>query len=256
MKTLVIALSLTTSLAATAQPWESSKPLISVSGSAEIKVVPDEIDLNVGVETRDKDLQEAKKQNDTQVSNALAFLKNEKLKDTDLKTDYINIVPVYPENNNPYLISSTATSGALNTKPVYYIVRKTIGIKLTDVAKFDEILGGLVANGVNNVQGVDFRTSQLRKYRDEARANAVKAAHEKAQAMADELGVKLGKANSINENDFGGWNRWCGNGWNQFGGGLNQNSSQEAGGPGSDTGTISMGEISVSASVNVSFLIE
>jgi uncharacterized protein YggE len=259
MKAQILALILSSVvvISVTAQPWESNKALISVSGSAEIKVVPDEIDLNVEVETRDKDLQEAKKQNDSHVSDALAFLKNEKLKDTDFKTDYINIQPVYLENNNSYPLSSASPGGALNTKPVYYIVRKSIGIKITDVMKFDEILSGLVASGVNTVQGVEFRTSELRRYRDEARANAVKAAREKAQAMADELGVKLGKANSINENDAGGWNRWWGgNGWNQFGAAMNQNSSQEVIAPGSDTGTLSVGEISVSASVNVSFLIE
>jgi uncharacterized protein YggE len=245
-----------------AQLWETGKPLISVSGSAEIKVVPDEIYLNVGVETRDKDLQEAKQQNDSRISDALAFLKKEKLKDTNVKTDYINIQPVYHENNGAFIGSSSgAISGVLNTTPAYYIVRKTIGIKITEIAKFDEILSGLIASGVNDVQGVDFRTSQLRKYRDEARANAVKATREKAQAMADNLGVKLGKANNISENDFGGWNRWSiGNGWGQSGGGMYQNSimnaAQDAGEAGSESSATSIGEISVSASVNVSFLIE
>ena len=57
------------------QGWEQPKPQISVSGSAEVKVVPDEIYLTVGVETRDEDLQKAKKQNDDVVAAALAFLK-------------------------------------------------------------------------------------------------------------------------------------------------------------------------------------
>ena len=138
MKAQILALILSSVvvISVTAQPWESNKALISVSGSAEIKVVPDEIDLNVEVETRDKDLQEAKKQNDSHVSDALAFLKNEKLKDTDFKTDYINIQPVYLENNNSYPLSSASPGGPLNTKPVYYIVRKSIGLKITDVMKF------------------------------------------------------------------------------------------------------------------------
>ena len=65
------------------------------------------------------------------------------------------------------------------TQPVYYIVRKTIGIKLTNISGFDGVLSGLITNGVNNVQGIDFRTSELRKYRDKARTLAIQAAKEK-----------------------------------------------------------------------------
>ena len=39
-------------------------PQISVSGSAEVKVAPDEIHLSVGVETRHEAVEEAKRQND------------------------------------------------------------------------------------------------------------------------------------------------------------------------------------------------
>ncbi len=42
-------------------------PMISVSGSAEVKVAPDEIYLRVGVETRHDNLEDAKKQNDERV---------------------------------------------------------------------------------------------------------------------------------------------------------------------------------------------
>ena len=240
------------------------KPQINVSGSAEVKVIPDEIYLSVGVETRDQELQDAKKQNDDHVSDALAFLKKSGVKDKDVKTDYIIIQPVYLPNDNSYIDSSTGlpvsrSKGAL-TKPLYYLVRKTIGIKLTDIGSFDNILSGLIASGVNDVQGVEFRTSELRKYRDQARTMAVQAAKEKAQAMATELGVKLGKVNTVNENDWGGWNSWSRNGWGGGGGGsggMFQNVSQNAGGRSdADAETMSVGQISVSASVGVSFLIE
>ena len=77
--------------------------------------------------------------------------------------------------------------------------------------------------------------------------------------MASELGVKLGKADSVSENEWGGWSSYSRNGWLQGGGGGAggfQNTSQNGGGPGSEDGTISVGQISVSSTVNVSFLIE
>ncbi len=46
-------------------------PQINVSGSAEVKVAPDEIRLSAGVETRHESLEEAKHQSDERVSKAL-----------------------------------------------------------------------------------------------------------------------------------------------------------------------------------------
>jgi hypothetical protein len=257
----LLAISLTSAMS---QEWGQAKPQISVSGSAEVKVVPDEIYLNVGIETRDKDLQEAKRLNDDHVAGALDFLKRNDVKEKDVKTDYISIQPVYLRDSEAYIDPITglplanSANVVMSTKPLYYVVRKSIGIKLTNVDGFDVVLSGLITNGVNIVQGIDFRTSELRKYRDKARAMAIQAAKEKAEAMASELGVKLGKANSINGNDLGGWSSLYRNGWGQGGGGgMYQNASQNGGSAtGSEEGTLSVGQISVSANVNVTFLIE
>lgn len=247
------------------QSWNQDKPLISVSGSADVKVVPDEIDLNVGVETRDVNLQAAKKQNDDSIAAALNFLKQNDVAGKNIKTDYISIEPVYPDGDGTYVNSSgerviNSDKVERAAKPVFYNVRKSISIKLTDVSHFDYILSGLVTNGVNVVRGIDFRTSELRKYRDNARVMAVKAAKEKADAMAATLGVKAGKPFSISENDWGGWTSWSGEGWGQVFGGAYQNQANASvngsAAVESDDGTLSAGEISVSATVNVSFLIE
>jgi uncharacterized protein len=222
---------------------------INVSGSAEVKVAPDEIRLSVGVETRDQNLDAARQQNDERIARALAFLKDAGVKDKDVQTDFISVVPDYDYNSS-------------RVKPAAYIVRKSIEIRVTAITNFEGIVTGLLTNGVNCVQGIDFRTSQLRKYRDQAREMAIKAAKEKADAMASALGVKRGKVYNINVNDWsGGWggyqNRW-GAQWGINGQFQNavQNLGDVAGSPDNAAETFSVGEISVSATVNVSFLIE
>jgi len=220
-------------------------PIITVSGSAEVKVAPDEIYLRVGVETRHENLESAKRENDERVAKALAFLKASDVKAKDVQTDFISIVPTYDNN-------------ASWTKPVTYVVRKSIEVKLTKIESFEGILTGLLTNGVNTVHGIEFRTSQLRKHRDAARAMAIRAAKEKAEAMAAELGVKCGKVYSITANDWGGWWSSSGSYWGGWsGGGMVQNVVQNAGGASEAMDdTLSVGQISVSATVNVSFLIE
>jgi uncharacterized protein YggE len=254
-------------VSANAQWQYNQQPQINVSGSAEIKVVPDEVDLKVGVETRDENVLTAKDDNDQRVAAALDFLKSRGVKDKDVQTDFVTIEPVYDDNSgsiNPRTGLPWNAKTGTTTKPIFYLVRKAIGIKLTDVADFDMVLAGLITNGVNTVQGVEFRTTELRKYKDQARAEAIKAAKEKADAMASALGVKVGKPLDISVNDWGGWTEWSQGNWGYsggFGGGGGgggfQNVSQNAGGnPGENGPTFAVGEISVSANVSVTFLIQ
>lgn len=232
-----------------AQPVQPP-PQINLSGSAEVRVAPDEIILNVAVETRAETLEPAQVENDQKIAACLAFLKASQLKEKDFKTDYISIQPQYDTRDK---VQSSYV------KPVSYIVRKNLEVRLTDVAKFQELLTGLLTNGVNYVNGVDFRTTQLRKHRDEARRMAIRAAKEKAEALTTELGAKLGKVNSISAYDSGGSYNGGFNGrltgFNSF---VQNVSSVSSAGSNSDNtaDTFAVGLISVSASVNVSFLIE
>jgi uncharacterized protein YggE len=239
---LVIGLLIIPLISANAQ-WHSDQPppQINVSGSAEVKVAPDEVDLSVAVESRDVNLDAAKRKNDEHIASALKFLKSENVPDKHVQTDYISIGPVYNERGDANVDSRVT--------PMYYIVRRNIGIKLSDVTTFDKILAGLLANGVNDVAGINFQTTQLRKYKDQVRAMAIKAAKEKAEAMAGELGVKVGKPYNISVSDSTAWPNFPQARFAFAGGG---------GGAGGEAGvpTLAVGQISVSATVNVVFLIQ
>lgn len=223
-------------------------PQITVSGAAEVKVVPDEVHFNVGVETRHNELAEAMRQHDQAMTNALRFLKSCGLPDKDVQTDYISVQPDYDYNTSRIV-------------PRAFIVRKSIGFKLTTTTNLAPVLTGLLNNGINQVHSVDFRTSQLRKYRDQARAMAAKAAREKAAALAKELDVKLGKPLNVNAIDSGGWfsrnwggynrNAYANNSFNGI-----QNITAAGGESDSAGETLALGQISVSANVTVTFLLE
>lgn len=217
---------------------------ISVSGSAEIKVAPDEIRLSVGVETRDENLGTAKGQNDERMTKALAFIKGSGARDQDVQTDFMSVDPVY-DGPTP------------RTKPTSFLVRKSIEIRWVQVKTLDAFIAGLLTNGVTTIHGIEFRTTQLRKHRDAARALAIRAATEKADALAAELGVRRGKVQTVSANDWSGGVGRSGGFWGGRTGGMYQNTVQNAGGGGAEVtdGTLAIGQISVAASVNVSFLI-
>ncbi len=131
-------------------------------------------------------------------------------------------------------------------------------ITLKETGKFERLVSQGLEAGITHVHFIQFRTTELRKHRDVARALAIKAAREKATALASELGQRVGRAHRINEHGSG-WFSPYGFGWgNRWGGqGLTQNVVQSAGGsPEGGDGTFALGQITVTANVTVSFLLE
>jgi len=215
---------------------------ISVNGDAVVKVVPDEVVLTLGVETRHEELSVAKRHNDERVQRVISVAKHLGIEEKYIQTDFINISPEYEYRNNGI------------DRIVGYRVGKTIQITLRDINRFDELLTSALEAGANYVHGVDFRTTELRKYRDQARALAIKAAQEKAQDLAEELGRTAGEPQSIVEQSSGWWssyNSWWGSRWGSY---VSQNVIQNAGLQSFTTadGT-ALGQISVNASVHVTF---
>lgn len=239
MLTTLLALS----LAAAPADKPATERSISVSGEAEVRVPPNQVQLWLAVSTLDKAVTKAKADNDERVKKTLATLARLGIEAKDMQTDHLSIEPRWDNY-------------AKVRQPDAYEVSKSIVVTLRDVSRFESVLSAVLEAGTNRVEGLEFRTTELRKHRDAARAMALKAAQEKANAMASELGLKAGKARTINE--YGGW---YGYGWGRGsrGGGMTQNVMQNVGGgggEGSSEAGFAPGLISVRANVQVTFDLE
>ena len=239
------ALSLTIPAAASAQAEKART--ISVTGQAEVRVTPSTANIVFGVETLNKVLATAKDENDRRVQAVMQATRTLGVAPKDIQTDYIQVEPRYDD----------LTSGTVLR---HYTVRKTIAVTLNNVSKFEQCLSGALQAGASHIIGVQFLTTELRKYRDEARARAIQAAREKAVALARELNARVGKVISIQEYGAGGpWHSYNSGWWGgRFtGSGMNQVSVQGGSGANEPSGdAISLGQIGISASVNVSFELE
>ena len=218
--------------------------LITVTGDAEVRVAPDEVILTLGVETWDNDLGKAKSDNDQRVERILKLASKFKIEGRHVQTDHISIEPRYKDQWE-------------HREFVGYFVRKNVVFTLRDTSKFEDLLSSAIEAGANYVHGVQFRTTELRKYRDEARALAIKAAKEKAEALVGELGQKVGKPHMIRE-DHGGWWSWYNNWWGSRWGrnSMAQNVVQSYSGQPQSDSSIALGQINVNARVTVSFELE
>jgi len=228
--------------AGTARTENCPEPrLITVNGDAEMLVAPDQVVLTLMVETWSKELSDAKSENDRRTKAILDLAKRSGVEEKHIQTDRMSVEPRYNEQWE-------------HKEFIGFFVRKTVAITLNRAAGFEDLLSGALAAGANYVQGIDFRTTELRKHRDQARLMAVKAAREKAEAMSKELGASLGRPHSIQEGQ-NGWVPVYGEMPAAMGGRMMmQNASAGAGVAAPEGGgSTALGQISITANVTVSF---
>ena len=188
------------------------RPLVTVSGQAEMRVPPDQVVFTLEVESVDKDVLAAKKKTDESVKAVFAIAKDNHVKSDDVQTSYISVEPKYNTDDLEY----GEERRGIKRMFLGYAVSKTIAIRLSDISRFDPLLSDVLRAGVTKVRNVEFRDSQIRKHKDQARAMAMRAAQEKASLLAREIGQSIGPAHSITEGTVG---RYI------AGGVLNQNST-------------------------------
>ena len=216
----------------TAQECGPRPRLISVTGTSEVNVAPDQVVLSLGVESRDKDLSVAKTQSDARTKKVLRLARDAGVEPKDVETSTLTMGAVYSEEKTPKFLG--------------YEVSQTTIITLRDLSKYESLMTKLLEAGVNRVNGIIFGVRETRKYRDEARSEAMRAAKEKAIAMAADLGQAVGKPWEISEE--GGWKAY------QYT--ANSFSTRDKTAGGADESTIAPGQLTIRASVKVSFQLE
>ncbi len=221
--------------------WAGDKPTITVSGEADVKVTPDKAIIILEVATLDSVLLESKAENDKKVSKFNAIAQNFDVDPADIQVDHFSFEATYykPHSENIF---------------IGYKVKRIMVITLSEISKFDDLMTNLLSEGADKLLNVQFRTSELRKYRDKARALAIKAAKDKAHDLASELNQTIGKPFNIKENRSSSWS-WYG--WSGYGrGGYASQNIQSIEPTITGSGPIALGKISVIASVNVTFELE
>jgi uncharacterized protein len=219
------------------------RPKISVNGEAVVSVTPDKIVISLGIETWDKDISEAKKKNNSILALAIAAIRERGVPDKGIQTDNLSIEPRW---NSDYR----------KEEFIGYFVRNTIVVTLSETDKVEDLITGVLRAGITHIHGLDFQTTEFKKYREKARELALLAAREKAEKMAAALDLSIGNPIQINE-DYSGspWWYWSGwSGWGRSQGMSQTNVQMDSGSRGGEVSeTIALGKISVRANVSVVF---
>jgi uncharacterized protein len=207
--------------------------IISVTGTAEIQVAPDELILTLGVDSHDKELTVAKTNNDEHAKKVLALASAAGVDEKRVQTSALTMRPEYSDERVPKFLG--------------YEVSQVITVTLTDLSKYEDLMTSFLKAGVNRVSGINFLVADPRKYREEARLKAIRAAREKAVAMAAELGQTIGKPWEVTEATGFDTSYLTANSYSANYGKLVLEQEEP---------TIAGGEVTIRASVRVSFQLE
>ena len=220
---LILAITTTTMMAQNTLP----PPTIDVSGEGIVRVVPDEVTISIRVENTGENTKTLKEQNDATIIEVLKFLKSMKIEDKDVKTEYMNLAKNYD----------------YNTKTYSFAANQSLSVKLRDLKKYEALMKGLIDTGINRIDGVAFSSSNMAALESQARKKAVENAQMKAKEYASVLNQSVGKAVSISEFQ------------NSVGPQPMYKMAMMDSSAGNGEQTISLGEMEIRATVNVSFLL-
>jgi len=170
---------------------QKGEPLV-VTEEGKATAIPNMAKLTAGVDVSSSTLQTALTQSNQKSKSLTEAVKKHGVEEKDIKTLSYNVYPEYD-----YRMPSSQVTA--------YRVSTTYEIKIKDIEKINDVLAAATSEGANIVSGISFEVDEDTKDKllDEARAEAVKKARNKAESLARAAGVTLGKILTISESSGG-----------------------------------------------------
>lgn len=165
---------------------------ITVSAEGKTTVSPDIAKLSFSVISEGSNPNQLEINNAKKVTAAVDYVKSQGVDDKDIKTSSYNLSPKYAYNDT--------------TKKNYidgYTMTQTTSVKVRDLNKVADILGGLSDKGVNEIGSVTFAVDDPDKYLDQARSDAFNKAAAKAKLMAEVNHVRIVRVTNFYESQGG-----------------------------------------------------
>lgn len=210
---------------------------VSVTGTTVARAQPDMVVWNVTVRRTHRELAKAQAECDEGVKQVLALRGQLKIKPQDAQTGYLSVQKIYDRDQ-----------AGNQTSFRHFEVVRSVTLRQQDTTRFDEVLAQLV--GTQDVEvSYHLESSDYHKLRAQTRLEAVKAAREKAQAMTELLGAKLGRVLRIAEPRESWSSPYLGVSNSAF-------AAPRQAEPDEAQGTFSPGSVEVRVSIEVDFEIE
>ena len=171
---------------------------ISFSGSGEVFAAPDIARVSITVREEASTVKEAQAKATAKEKAVLEYLAAQSIEKKDIKTESYNSYPKYDYGAPCY----GGYCPRQEQKIVGYEVSENISVKVRDLTKAGEIVGGMGTLGNLEINGPEFSIENEDNLKAEARKMAIDEAKAKAETLADDLGVRLVRVISFSEGDY------------------------------------------------------
>jgi hypothetical protein len=171
---------------------------ISVTGSGEVLAVPDIGQFSFSVEAEGENASQAQEASGTKVNDIIAYLTSNGIEEKDIKTQNYNLYPKWRYEERICPVGSFCPGERVQDG---FAVSQSVMVKVRDTQKAGEIISGVGDLGATNISNLAFTIDDTEILKAEARTLAIEDAKEKAQTLADDLGVELVQLSSYYEED-------------------------------------------------------
>ena len=171
---------------------------ISISGTAEQRIAPDRATLSFKVTTRNKKPSEAQLENEQLSAKVIAAIKQVGGETKEINPGGLDISEEVTREQNP-LIPIQERESTIDV--TFFVVSSEITVVTGNLANVGRMVRGAFDGGAST-GNVQFSSTKMRKLADDARAAAMKAAVQKAEALIEVAGAKRGEVLSINLDDY------------------------------------------------------
>ena len=180
----IVALQLASSAQVGPSSGTPSQRSVTVTGTATIKASPDEAVVSLGVQTQANTAQGALSDNAAKMTKVLAALADQGIAKGDIATSYVSLYPTYGPNGQ---------------EVTGYQAQNQIDVTIRDLSKVGPVIDAAVGAGANLSNGITFQLSDQNQGMNQALADAVKNARDKAEALATAGNASLGDVITIQE---------------------------------------------------------
>ena len=230
---LVLALALPMGAASAAETTAPTPATITIGGTGTAYVAPDTAEITVGVVTEEPDAARTHAENAAQTARVHNAVRALGVADRDIQTVHYDFSQRYDMRDGS------------RSEVIGYTAQNSVVITVRSLNNVGKIIDAALANGANRIDSLNFTASDTSAAKNEALTDAVRGAKEKAQAVASALGVRLVRIANVYADTQADMPR-------------NENymPMMMAKGASAAATPIAPGELSVAATVNVTYVVE
>lgn len=185
----------------------ANRNTITVRGEGEEFSVPDTAVFSFTVTEEAKTMAEAQQKATSKMEAVVAVLAAEGIEEKDRKTVGYSSYPKYEyPSNRPVVCNEYGCPPSPSGNPtiVGYEISHTVEVKVRESQKAGDVMGKVGAQQVSNMSSLEFRVDDDSEVLAKARQAAIEDAREKAEVLADALGVRLVRVVSFNDSGYPG----------------------------------------------------